>query len=53
MLRQGCSLSMVHRTCENIHGGVSLCGLGMPSVLYMAFYFKPRGIKKYFIPYMV
>ena len=53
MLRQGCSLSMLHRTCENVHGGVRLCGLGMPNILCMLFYFKPRGIKKYSIPFMV
>ena len=50
MLRQGCSLSMLHRTCKNMHGGVRLCGLGMPNILHMPFYFKPRGIKKYSIP---
>ena len=22
MLRQGCSLSMLHRTCEKLHGGL-------------------------------
>ena len=42
--RQGCSLSMLPRMCENMHGGVRLCGLGMPSVLHMPFYFMPRGI---------
>ena len=53
MLRQRCSLSMLHRTCEKVHGGVRLGGLGMPSILCMPFYFKPRGAKKYSIPYMV
>ena len=24
MLRQGCSLCMLHRTCKNVHGGVRL-----------------------------
>ena len=24
MLRQGCSLSMLHGTCEKLHGGVGL-----------------------------
>ena len=24
MLRQACSLSMLHRTCEKLHGGVGL-----------------------------
>ena len=24
MLGQGCSLSMLHRTCEKLHGGVGL-----------------------------
>ena len=35
MLRQGCSLGMLHRTCENVHGGVRLGGLGMPNILCM------------------
>ena len=48
MLRQGWFLSMLHRTCENMHGGAGLCGLGMPNIA--PFYFKPRGIKKYSIP---
>ena len=39
MLRQGCSLSILHRTCENMHEGVSLCGLGMPNILHMPFLF--------------
>ena len=30
-----------------------LGGLGMSNILCMSFYFKPRGIKKYSIPYMV
>ena len=52
MLRQGCSLSMLHRTCEKVHGGVRLDGLGMPNILCMPF-FKPRSVKKYSISYMV
>ena len=52
MLKQGCSLSMFHRTCENVNGGVRLDGLGIPNILPMP-YFKPRGIMKYPIPYMV
>ena len=47
MLRQGCSLSMLHRTCEKLHWGVRLGGLGMPNILCMPFYFKCSGIKKY------
>ena len=31
------SLSMLHRTCENVHGGVRLGGLGMPNILQMLF----------------
>ena len=53
MLKQGCSLSMNHRTCENVHGDVRLGGLGMPNILNMPFYFKPRDITKYSILYMV
>ena len=30
MYRQGCSLSMLHRTCEKLHWGVRLGGLSMP-----------------------
>ena len=30
-LRQGCSLSMLHRTYEKMHGGVRLGGLSMPN----------------------
>ena len=53
LLRQECSLSMLHRTRENVTGGVRLGGLGMPNILCMPFYFEPRGINKYSIPYMV
>ena len=42
MLRQGCSLSMLHRTCEPVHWSVRLDGLGMPNILHMPLYFKPR-----------
>ena len=37
MLRQGCSLSMLHRTCEKVHGGVRLSELNMPNILCMPF----------------
>ena len=50
MLRQRCSLSMLHRTCEKVHGGVRLGGLGMPNNLHMPFHFKPRGVKRNSIP---
>ena len=53
MLRQGCSLSMLHRTCEKVHGGVRLCGWGMPNILHMPFCFKLKGVKKYSVPYMM
>ena len=56
MLRQYCSLSMLHRTCKNMHGGVWLGGLRMPNgwhTLCMPIYFKAWGIKKYSVPYMV
>ena len=39
MLRHECSLNMLH--------SVRLGGLGMPNILCMSFYFKPRGVKKY------
>ena len=48
MLRQWYSLRMLHRTCKNMHKGVRLGGLSMPSSccnLYMSIYFKPWGIK--------
>ena len=38
MLRQGCSLSMLHRTCEILHGNVRLDGLRMPNILHMPFF---------------
>ena len=55
-LRQRCSQSMLQRTCEYMHGSVRLGELGMSNgwcTLYMPFYFKPWGIKKYSIPYMM
>ena len=45
MLRQECSLSMLHRTCEKVHVGVRLGGLGMPNILSMPFYFKPMVLR--------
>ena len=39
MLRQGCSLSMLHRTCKKVHGGIRLGGLGMPNIMHMFFLF--------------
>ena len=53
MLRQECSLSMLHTTYAKLHGGVRLGGLSMPNIMCMPFYFKPKGIKKNSIPYMV
>ena len=53
MLRQGCSLSMLHRTCEKLHGDVRLGGLSTPNIMCMPFYFRPRGVKENPIPYMV
>ena len=50
MLGQGCSLSMLHRPCEYVHGGDRLGGLGMPNILCLPFYFEPRGNKEYPIP---
>ena len=55
-LRQWCSLSMLHRTCENMHGGVALGGLSKHNRWYtlcMPIYFEPWGIKKYSVPYKV
>ena len=45
MLRQGCSLSMLHRCCKKLHGDVGLHGLSMPNIMCLPFYLKPRGIK--------
>ena len=39
MLRQGCSLSILHRTCEKLHGGVRLGGLSIPNIMHMLFLF--------------
>ena len=49
MLQQGCTLSMFHRTCEKLHGGVGLVArlgggirlvvLSMPNILFKPFYF--------------
>ena len=39
IVRQGCSLSMLHKTCEKVHGGVMLGGLNMPQYLAHAFLF--------------
>ena len=41
IFRQGCSLSMLHRTCENMQRGVGLCGFGMPNILHMPFILSP------------
>ena len=41
MLRQRCSLSMLHRSCEYVHGGVRLDGLGMLNILCMPFTLSP------------
>ena len=44
MLRQWCSLSMLHRTCENMYRDVRLGRLNMPNgwcTLHMLIYFKP------------
>ena len=53
MLRQGCSLHMLHRFCKQLHGGLRLGALRMPSILHMPFYFKPRGVEENPIPYMI
>ena len=56
ILRQWCSLSMLHRSCENMYGGVGFGGLSMLNgwcSLWMPIYFKPWGIEKYSVPYMV
>ena len=45
MFIKGCSLSMFHRSCEKLHGGVRLGRLGMPNFLCMAIYFKPMGVQ--------
>ena len=53
MLRQWCSLRMLHRTCEEMHGSVRLCGLAMPNSFCTPIYFEARGVKKYSIPYVI
>ena len=55
MLRQWYFLSMLHRTCENMYGGVRLGGLSMPNrwfTLCMPIYFNPWCIKRYSVPYI-
>ena len=39
MLRQGYSLSMLHRICEKLYGGVRLGGLSMHNIMHMLFLF--------------
>ena len=46
MLRQGCSLSMLHRTFEKVHRGVRLAGLGMPNILCMPFILSPGVLRR-------
>ena len=53
MLRQGCSLSKLHKACEKLQGHVRLGALSMPNILHMPLYFKPRDVKENPIPYMV
>ena len=53
MPRQGYSLSILHRTCEKLHGVVRLGGLSMPNILCILLYVKPKGVKENPIPYMV
>ena len=45
MLRQGCSLSMLHRTCEKVHGDVRLGGLGMSNICACLFILSPRVLR--------
>ena len=56
MLGQWCSLSMHHRTCENMPWGIGLGGPSMPTgwcTLQMYIYFQPWGNTKYSVPYIV
>ena len=46
MVRQGCSLSMLYKTCEKLKGHVRLGGLSMPNILCMLFYFKSRVLRR-------
>ena len=39
MLRQGCSLIMLLRPCEKLHGDVRLGGLNMTNIMHMPFLF--------------
>ena len=46
MLRPRCSLGMLHRTCDIVHGGVGFGRLRMPIgyTFYVPINFKPWGI---------
>ena len=41
MLRQGCLLSMLHRTCENVHGVLGWIEKGMTIILCIPFILSP------------
>ena len=51
MLRQGCSLTMLHRTCEKLHGSVTLGGLSMPNIMHMPFFLSPEVLRS-ILPHM-
>ena len=46
MLRQGCYLSMLHRICEILHGGVRLGVLGMPISCACLFILSPGLLRR-------
>ena len=53
MPRQGCSLSILHRACENMHWGVGLRGFGMPNILHSLFILSLKSIRNYSVIYVM
>ena len=46
-------MSKLHSTCENVHGVLGWVDWACSISCACLFPFKPRGIKKYSVPYMV
>ena len=46
MLRQGCSLIMLHRSCEKLHGGVRFSRLSMPNTMHILFILSPGILRR-------
>ena len=57
--KQGMYLNITMEWLKNTYtstpflGGVRLGGQGMPNIMHIPFYFKPRGLKKNSIPNMM